>query len=573
MKSESENRINTTEQSMSAKELLHLLAPVQRRLKLFRLLRGSYWGLIGGCSAALIWLLAGRFIPISNLYEITWIIVIAGVLGGILWGIVRRVPLAESAAVIDDADQSNAVVTALNYLEDESPVVSLQREQAIEVARKFTARTRANMPVPAQRKQLITACVGIVAIVILVLIPNRMDDIVDKLEKGRNLVQEQQNQLEEMKKQLEVKKLPAAVEQKMKQSIEDLEKKLSNSKSIDKALEEMEKSMKEMQALAGDLKKEQAKSEQLLREMEKQSMLAQVAKSMRQGDPKQLNNAMEELKREVNKLSPEAKEALAKQLEQIAEQVPQDGNAENDALKKALEAAAAAAKESGDASELQEKLAELDEQLAEALAKMGASQQSLAALQEQLAKLGEQGQQLASQASAAGLAVASGWSAGQTAADGLAAAGGEGAAEDPAAWDEAAAKAKAAGQEQGAGSGQGSSPGQGSGAGSGQGAGGSGTGAGKGPGAGIGTGDRNLIMTPRKYEGEGDIYKDIGPNSGKGGEVQKGGTSPMIDGVSRPYEEVYNEYATEAKDALNRAPLPERMQGLVEQYFLEIQPN
>jgi hypothetical protein len=572
MKSESGNSIHVKEKNTSAKELLHLLAPIQRRLRLFRLLQSSYWGLIGGCSAALIWLLAGRFVPISNLNKIAWIIVIAGLLGGILWGIVRKIPLAESAAVIDSADQSNAVVTALHYLEEESPVVTLQREQAIEVGRKFTARTRANMPVPSQRKQLITACVGIVALVILVFIPNRMDDIVDKLEKGRELVQEHKNQLEEMKKQLEAKKLPAAVEQKMKQSMDELEKRLSNSKSIDKALEEMEKSMKEMQALAGDLKKEQAKSEQLLKEMEKQSMLAQVAKSMRQGDPDQLKNAMEELKRDVNKLSPEAKEALAKQLEQLAEQVPQDGKEDNDALRKALEAASAAAKESGDASELQEKLAELDEQLAEALAKMGASEQSLAALQAQLAKLGEQGQQLASDASAAGLAVAKGWSAGQTSADGLAAAGGADAADD-AAWDEAAAKAKAAGQGQGAGSGQGSSPGQGSGAGSGQGAGGGQGGAGKGPGAGIGTGDRNLIMTPRKYEGEGDIYKDSGPNPGKGGEVQKGGSSPMIDGVSRPYEEVYNEYATEAKDALNRAPLPERMQGLVEQYFLEIQPN
>jgi hypothetical protein len=55
--------------------------------------------------------------------------------------------------------------------------------------------------------------------------------------------------------------------------------------------------------------------------------------------------------------------------------------------------------------------------------------------------------------------------------------------------------------------------------------------------------------------------------------VQKGGPAPALDGVSRPYEEVYYQYAAEAKEAMGRSPLPERMQGLVEQYFQEIQPN
>ncbi|TCZ73559.1 hypothetical protein E0485_20855 [Paenibacillus albiflavus] len=569
MKAESEDQF-PAQVNMKSKELLHLLAPVQRRLRLFEILRCLYWGIIGGSAAALVWLIMGRFIPVPYLYEVAGITILAGALSGVIGGIARRIPHSQSAHIIDSADKSNAVITALHYIQDESPIVQLQREQAIEVANRFGTDIRSNMPLPSQRKPFIVGCLCLAIVVALALIPNPMDEMRTKQEQIRNLVQEQQMKIEELKQLLEAKELPTATREVAKQSIERLEERLKDSKSIDQALENMEKSMKEMQALANDLKKEQAKAEQMLRDLEKQSMLAQVAKSMRQGDPNQLQQAMNELKQNVNKLSPEAKEALAKQLEQFAQQMPQDGKAESDALRKALEAAAAAAKQDGDASELQDKLAELDKQLAEALAKMGASKQALAALQAQQAQLGELGEQLAKQGSAAGLAVAKGWSAAQASADGLDAAGG-GDAADNAAWDEAAAKAQGAGNGNASGNGSGAGAASGNGAGSGQ---GTGIGAGQGgSGAGVGVGDRNLVMTPRKYEGTGDIYKDNGPNSGKGGEVQKGGTSPMVDGVSRPYEEVYNQYAAEAKDALNRAPLPERMQGLVEQYFLEIQPN
>jgi hypothetical protein len=55
--------------------------------------------------------------------------------------------------------------------------------------------------------------------------------------------------------------------------------------------------------------------------------------------------------------------------------------------------------------------------------------------------------------------------------------------------------------------------------------------------------------------------------------VQKGGKSPVFEGVSRPYDEVYSDYASEAKRSLERSELPQSMQGLVERYFMEIDPG
>ncbi|GBG09456.1 hypothetical protein PAT3040_04102 [Paenibacillus agaridevorans] len=72
-------------------------------------------------------------------------------------------------------------------------------------------------------------------------------------------------------------------------------------------------------------------------------------------------------------------------------------------------------------------------------------------------------------------------------------------------------------------------------------------------------------------QGEGQIENDFGPSTG--GTTQNGGQSPMIDGTTRPYNEVYGEYAAEAKRTLGRTQLPASMQDKVKQYFDQIQPD
>ncbi|RAV19750.1 hypothetical protein DQG23_17550 [Paenibacillus contaminans] len=66
---------------------------------------------------------------------------------------------------------------------------------------------------------------------------------------------------------------------------------------------------------------------------------------------------------------------------------------------------------------------------------------------------------------------------------------------------------------------------------------------------------------------------DSGPINGSGGETEKGVPVPVAEGESRPYEEVYTEYAAEATRTLDRSELPQSVQSLVRSYFTEIQPN
>jgi hypothetical protein len=81
------------------------------------------------------------------------------------------------------------------------------------------------------------------------------------------------------------------------------------------------------------------------------------------------------------------------------------------------------------------------------------------------------------------------------------------------------------------------------------------------------------VSTPRTPVGGGTTETDSGPAQSGGGDVMQGGPAPAVDGVSRPYEEVYTDYAAEATRSLNRSQLPSSMQQLVRDYFTEIQPN
>lgn len=79
------------------------------------------------------------------------------------------------------------------------------------------------------------------------------------------------------------------------------------------------------------------------------------------------------------------------------------------------------------------------------------------------------------------------------------------------------------------------------------------------------------MTTPRNLQGEGRVETDGGPSTG--GTTQTGGKSPIIDGTTRPYEEVYSDYAAEAQKSLGRSQLPTSMQEKVKQYFDQIQPD
>jgi|GEM_PF-401355 len=586
------------------RSLIMLLRPVQLRLTAFAVCRYALIGLLVGGAAAMLALGAGRLWPLLYIKEFSLILIGAGLAAGFAAAIWKRASIQEAAQAMDLHGADDAITTALGRLsqkaEEAQPIVRLQREAAMDEAERFVGGLRERLPWPAWRswRWLVYSAAAVIVISAALLVwPNPLDERAEALMQAKDRLQTAEREAEKLAELVESAELPKDMQQELLKPLEELRDKL-DSLGADNlaALEELEAAIRELE-LAADAAKEAAKRlDELASGMSSEPSLRELGTALQDRDAAGVEQALDAMRSEMARLTPEQREALAEAMERLAEQQPQDGSTADSGLAEALEQAAREVREAAEAGSGEDALAALQDALAREL-----SQGELEALAKQLAgQLTQSGQQLAKGISEAGGNVPASWAnaiasnSGSAAGEGSEGSGsgtsGEGAeGGEGAGSGEGTGEGSGSGAGEGNGSGSGSGNGNGNGSGSGSGAGngtgsgagsgsgtgtgsgGNGSGAGSGQGAGVGVGSRNLVTTPRSMEGSGNVQQDGGPATG--GQVQTGGESPMIDGMTRPYEEVYNEYATEAKQSLGRSQLPESMQEKVKQYFDQIQPN
>ncbi|AJS61589.1 hypothetical protein UB51_16540 [Paenibacillus sp. IHBB 10380] len=545
---------------------------VRRRLQLFRVLQYAGYGCIGGLSAGIILLVVARIWPIDRVIWMALGLFLLGFIAGTLWGFLHRISLTEAAFAMDASEEGperrDMMVTALSFAEQDHAAVHWQREQAAKYGQRFMADIKRRLPLPVERRIWISCASLAVLVLILTLLPNPKDTILAEARQQQEWVKAQEKQTEELSKKLQAEKLVPIVKKPLLDQVNRLQKELAGQKDPLKALDELEKSMKAMEKLAKQQEEKAKPLAQIAEKMRQLKQMSALAQSLQQNNPEKLDQAINELKQKMKKLSPTEKDKLREVMKKLADEIPE--NPENKQLKEALKKLEQAL-EKGDSAKQDEALKQLAEELGKAMASKSLASQQSAAASALSAALAKQGMGLANQMAAAGLSYSDTWSSGGSG-EMLAQAGssGEPSESEPSEVQDVptgqGGEGSTAGQGQGAGSG-------GQGSGSGQGTGGSGgAGSGQGAGAGLGTGGRELVTTPRDLAGKGGVQRDGGPTQG-GGDIQKGGTSPTMDGASRPYAEVYENYAEEAKKSLGRSDLPQQMQGLVESYFTSINPN
>ncbi|QNK54858.1 hypothetical protein [Paenibacillus sp. PAMC21692] len=577
---------------MNKDPLLHDLSKVKKRLTLFALTRMGLYGLLGGSLAGAIILAASRIWPLLHTRQMLLIVVGAGLVVGIGLGIWRRASVRDAARQMDRGEPQDAISTALEGLMPKDPgsvssaneiIVRLQREEAEEAARRYTSDLRRSLPWPVWKRWrplVFGALAAWLMIVLLLLLPNPLDDRAEALAESREAIRQMEKEREELEKKLEELELPDEEKEKLLKPLDELRKELEEP-GVDsvKALKELEAAMKELELAAKEAQAAAQRLQAVADAMTEQRELKKIGEAMQARAAEALADAIDELRSRLRELSPAEREALAEALERLAGQQPQEGAAGE--LAAALDEAARQVRDAGEASagegepaggeEGGDGLAALEQALARGLTQGELEELARAAA----GQLGQSGRQLAESLAAQGGAVPPSWAAGQAGSSGASPGGGSGASPGSGAGQGSGSGA-GQGSGSGAGQGSGSGAGQGSGSGAGQGSGsgagqGSGSGAGQGSGAGSGVGGRELVTTPRSMQGEGQIENDFGPSNG--GTTQNGGQSPMIDGTTRPYNEVYGEYAAEAKRTLGRNQLPASMQDKVKQYFDQIQPD
>lgn len=578
-------------QNVESQRLLGLLRPVRRRMLAIRMTELGALGLVAGLIAAFLWMLAGHFFPIPY-YRLTAVLLaLLGGITGVLYPLIRGITPEAAAKVLDKAGAEETVRTALQYLHQNTPVIRMQRETAMALTEAAVRNLPKIVMLTGFKRRLWVIGICSCMLAVTLLVPNRMDGILAQKQAEAEWVEEQKQQVKHMEQKLKEQQLEPIVTKPAEQTLLKLQEGLEQSKDVKSALDELEKSMKELHRQAEPLTRKREEAERWADSMQRQPMLKQLGQSLQQQDASLLRQSAEKLRQQLPKLTREQKEALAKELEKLAATMPDAASEQAQQLREAMESAAKelqkqAEEPSADPSQLEAQLKELEARLAEALQQQRLNAQQQALAMQQAAQIAQLGLPMAGQLATQGAALSGAWSPSGLASALAAAAMPVGPGGTPVAGAQPGAGAQAgAGSQPGTGTGAGAGAGAGgngagSGAGAGTGAGGNGAGSGAGAGtgavgngAGSGSGARNLVTTPRSMQGSGNVQSDQGPVNGSGGEVQKGGVSPMIDGATRPYEEVFTEYANEAKSSLNRSQLPQNVQNLVRDYFTEIQPN
>jgi septal ring factor EnvC (AmiA/AmiB activator) len=553
-----------------------LLKPVRMRLLKAKGLDYFIRSLTMGIELACMWMVCGRLFLVSG-YRYGALLSLVAIIGiGLIWLLFRRPTDVDAARLLDQHGLEDRIVTALIHQDQTSLVASLQRQDALEKGNLFVEEKLSkvvSMRVPRNR-WLPGAC-ALFVLVLLFLLPNPKDAILRDAVKDKAWVEAQKKQVDELVMHLAAKPSPLPVIKQMTEDLKELERRLSQTPTSAKALDELEKSLKKMETSIGDMEKQKQRSEQWAESMQRTEALRELGKALQQQSAESILREAAKLGEQVQKMTPQQKQQLASELERLAASAAAASPEGAQQLREQLQQAASALRSGEDAgaalaklqaglaavSNAQQALAQQQAQAAEAAASLAAG--ALPQARELAASGAQPGQAWAPGGSAEQLAAAGAATPSASPAAGSAGAGGAGAGAGSGGTGSAGAGGAGAGAS-GNGNGNGNgSPGGGAG-------GGSGTGGTQG---GTGAGSRGLVATPRERSGTGGTYIDGGPTRGSGGEVSQGGSAPALDGASRPYEDVYADYAAEASSALNRSELPQHMQNLVRDYFLEIQPQ
>jgi Sec-independent protein translocase protein TatA len=527
-------------------------------MSIIHLLRMVGWGLAGGLLCGSIVAAVARFAPL--LHDRLWSVglVVAGVVAAAGWSIFRKISLLDAARKMDADGLEERMRTALQYADDRSAVARMQREDALLSGEQYIRELAKRLPLGVERRPL--AIVGVLALLLLIQLawPNPMREKASALQEEKSWLQQIETTAKEQAETWDKSKSASPLAAGMEEALERLAQELHRTASAEDGLDRIEEALERMnEQLEQEMQRGQS-FEKKLDDAGNVPELKQLRDLLESGRPEGIGEAIKELQRTANQADDAGQKRIAAGLDQLAA-----ADLGRDAQESLRQAADELRGEDGalrDAAlqRLQSGLEAAAQARADAL-------RSLAAAQQAAGSLAQAALPMAEQLAAQGAAPSGAWAAGGLA-QSLAAAGSGG-----------GSSGAGAGSSGSAGAGAGSSSSDGAGAGSGgAGAGSSGGGAGAGSGGsagGVGNGSRSLVTTPRDVVGSGNEQGDTGPVTGGNGEVQQTGLAQAAEGTLRSYEDVYGEYADEANRSLGRNELPQSVQNLVKDYFLDIQPN
>ncbi len=508
------------------------LRPWQRRLMLQQTARWLGIGLLSGLFLACLLLLVSRLVPWGGAPYWAGATALACVLCALFAAFWYRPTLPRTARLVDTRlSLHDRLGTAWEMRYETAALPTLQRRDALQQLDRHTPA--AAISLRPRRSRLILFAIVVIALALLVLLPNPMTAVLKQqaafqariskqiaaIEHVR-LATDQQSQLTSQQR--------AAIDQILRQ----LEANLKNAKNETQA----QQAIANAQAKLNQLQNPQAANQQQANQNASASLqssgnqsLNQIGQALANGNSNQLQSSLQNLANELSKMTPQQRQQIAQQLAQAANSATQDP-----ALSSALQQLSKAVA-SGDQNDVSSAINAVEN---------AASQE--AATQAQTNSINRTSQALQQSANALASSTDSTTSQNQTAQ-------GQG---QQSQQGQGQNQGQGQGQNQGQGQGKGQGQGQGQGQNQGQGQGGQGTG---------GTNGNNSSGNQSGKNEQVTVPGQIG--SGNSTESNGGNSTSVQTGHPVAYSQVIAQYAQQAHDAIDNSSISPDLKDLVSGYF------
>ena len=517
-------------------DLRGAISPWRRRLVLKTTVRWATWGLGAGLVTAAALLVAAHFVPWPDVFLWCAAATVAATAGGSVYSLLRT-PSLEAAARQTDRllGLSDRLGTAWEFRNLDSPFAALQRRDTLDL-------TRDRKPAEAirlrpGRRHFLPVLAGLVLIILLVAIPNPMDRVIQQREQVQQQLADAREEIQKTREEATAPGSPLSAEERatVEEALNKLEEALSEAKTTPEALAALSEAEQKINLLQ-EPKTGQNKQLQdigaTLAALPTTQALGQALQSM---DEAALRGVIEALAKQIDSMNEGELQDLAAALQRAA-----NAAAGNEALAGSLRQSARTIA-SGDTDKASEAMGDL----ANRLTALQQGVQGLEALERMQA--GMRG----ARSSIGGLALV------------------EAGVDTPNGGD----------RQNGAGSGPGPGQAGNGGNGAGTGEGGQGTGGGNGLGPGGGTGGSGAGNQPGARQGEetgrllteGETVFIPGQGPGVPTDVRAGPSQGIVPGRLRPYNEVLGDYAEQAREHMERSPVPQGYKDLVRRYFAELE--
>lgn len=519
-----------------AADLAGAVRPWRNRFGLRGTLKWSMRGLGGGLGLAVALLVVARFVPWPDVFLWAAVATAVGTAAGILYGI-HSVPSLGAAS--RQADRllglSDRLGTAWELRCASSPFAELQRRDALVAARNRDPGQTVH--IRPGRGHFLPVLIGLALVGLLAALPNPLDLVIQQQEQLQRQLAQAREEVQKTRKEATASDSSLSADERaaVEEALEKLEGALGKVEDTPEALAALSKAEKEVDTLR-DPKLGQVTVLQdvgaALADSPSTQGLEQALNSI---DETALLDAMDALANGTDSMSDSELEELAAVLQRAAN-VAMGNEAVAGLLRQASKATA-----SGNQETIEVALRDLADSLASLQQEVEAAQ----SLERTLADL------RGTRSSISGVVLAQADRGPATEGEGR---GGSGSRSGPGQSDQGTD-----GGTQRGGVGRQGSGGGGIGSGGGM----DGSGAGSQPGDRLGAGTRRLSTE------EATVFVP-GRGADTPAEVRDGTGTGVEPGSLRPYREVLGEYAEQAREHMERSPVPQGYKDLVRRYFAEL---